>query len=115
MKYYGKIGFLEDQVETAPGVFENQIIEREYYGDVVRWTSRWQNDSRNLNDNLNMSNQFKIVFDPYGFDHLQNLLYLEYNNVRWKIITFELTYPEVTIYIGGVYNGETGPSVGTEQ
>lgn len=111
MKYFGKIGFIEEQVETAPGVFEDKIVEREYYGDVIRNTSRWQSDSRNLNDNLNMSNQFKILFDPYAFEHLQNLRYLEYNNVKWKIITFELDYPRVTIYIGGVYNGDEGPSV----
>jgi len=111
MKYFGKIGFLEEQVETAPGVFEDQIIEREYYGDVIRNTSRWQNDSRNLNDNLNLSNQFSILFDPYAYEHLQNLRYLEYNGVKWKIVTFELAYPKVTIYIGGVYNGESGPEI----
>ena len=109
MKYYGKIGFVESNVETAPGVYEEQVIEREYYGNVIKNTSRWQNDSRNLNDNLNLSNQFTILFDPYAYDHLQNLRYLEYNNVKWKIVSFELSYPEVTIYIGGVYNGESGP------
>lgn len=109
MKYYGKIGFVESNVETATGVYEEVVIEREYYGNVIKNTSRWQNDSRNLNDNLNLSNQFTILFDPYAYEHLQNLRYLEYNNVKWKIVSFELSYPEVTIYIGGVYNDESGP------
>ena len=109
MKYYGKIGFVEEDVETAPGVFESKVTEREYYGNVIKNTSRWQNDSRNLNDNLNLSNQFTILFDAYAYEHLQNLKYLVYNDVKWKITSFELSYPVVTIYIGGVYNGESGP------
>lgn len=111
MKYFGIIGFVEEDVETAPGVYEEVVTEREYYGNVIRNTSRWQNDSRNLNDNLNLSNQFEILFDPYAYDHIQNLKYLVYDNVKWKITSFELSYPKVTICIGGVYNGESGPSV----
>ena len=34
-KWYGKIGYAE-QVETAPGVWEEKTNERQYYGDVVR-------------------------------------------------------------------------------
>ena len=36
-KFYGAIGFGES-VETVPGVWEDLITERNYYGDVVRNT-----------------------------------------------------------------------------
>ena len=35
MKYYGKIGYGATE-ETRPGVYEERITEREYYGEVSR-------------------------------------------------------------------------------
>ena len=32
-KWFGKIGYAET-VETAPGVWVEHIVEREYYGDL---------------------------------------------------------------------------------
>ena len=40
-KFYGAIGYVET-VETSPGVWEEQITERNYYGELVRNTSRFQ-------------------------------------------------------------------------
>ena len=64
MKYYGKIGFVE-HIETKPGVWEEQPIEREYHGDILSVSKRWEN-SDHLNDNLNISNRISIVADPYA-------------------------------------------------
>ena len=36
-KFYGEIGYGET-VETSPGVYEDIIVERKYYGDVIRNT-----------------------------------------------------------------------------
>ena len=36
MKWYGQIGFEEDAVKTAPGVYSSSIEERNYFGDVLR-------------------------------------------------------------------------------
>ena len=58
-KYFGKIGYAE-QVETAPGVWEEQITERQYYGDVVR-NIRKLESSGDINDNINVSMEIRIV------------------------------------------------------
>ena len=34
-KYYGKIGYNES-VETTPGVWEEKITERSYYGELIK-------------------------------------------------------------------------------
>ena len=34
-RFFGRIGYGET-VETAPGVWVDDIIERSYYGDVIR-------------------------------------------------------------------------------
>lgn len=36
-KWFGKIGFEGQTAETAPSVFTEETVEREYYGDVLEW------------------------------------------------------------------------------
>ena len=38
-RWYGKVGYSE-LVETSPGVWTPQDTVREYYGDVIRNTTR---------------------------------------------------------------------------
>ena len=45
MKFYGPIGYAET-VETKPGVWEEQIAERMYYGDLTRNTRKRNQYSR---------------------------------------------------------------------
>ena len=104
MKYYGKIGYAVT-VETAPGVWEEQITERTYCGDVTRRNLRAQNTS-NLNDNLDVSNVMSMVADPYALEHLGHMRYITWMNSKWKISSVEYVHPRLNITIVGVYNGE---------
>ena len=40
-KFYGKIGYAV-RMEIRPGVWDDEITEREYFGDLLRNTSRYQ-------------------------------------------------------------------------
>ena len=60
-KWYGLIGYAET-VEIEPGIYEEQITERSYYGDLVRNTRKLQN-SGSVNDDINISNQISIPFN----------------------------------------------------
>lgn len=102
-KYFGKIGFAE-QVETAPSVYDEQIVEREYYGDMTRITRQLQN-SQHLNDDLNISNQLSIVSDPYAMNHFFSIRYVTYCGAKWKVNNVEVEYPRLLLSLGGVYNG----------
>ena len=66
-KWFGKIGYAET-VETAPGVWEEQITVREYYGDLTRNTRRLQT-ADNVNDDLNINNELRIVSDHFPVDN----------------------------------------------
>ena len=101
-KWYGKIGYAET-VETEPGIWEEQITERPYYGDIVRNTRRLQT-SNNVNDNVNISNEISIVADPYANQNFHAMRYVEFMGAKWKIETVEVQYPRLVLSIGGVYN-----------
>lgn len=104
-KFFGKLGFMET-VETSPGEFEEKITEREYYGDILQITKRWNTDSEKENDDLNIDNKFSILADSFACEHLYGLRYIEWFGTKWKAKSVEFNYPRITIYIGGVYNGE---------
>ena len=102
MKYYGAIGYAETK-ETRPGVYEEVVTERYYYGDVTRNTGKWQ-AGQNLNDNLDVDNALSLVADPFAFEHLGAIRYVEWNGAKWKVKSVEQVYPRINLTIGGVYN-----------
>ena len=103
-KYYGVIGYAET-VETAPGVYEEQITERNYYGELVRNTRRLQTSDR-VNDNINIANEISIIADPFATQNFHAMRYIEFMGAKWKITNVEVRYPRLILTIGGVYNGD---------
>lgn len=107
-KFFGKIGFVVTE-ETVPGVWREVVEEREYFGDVLRNTRRWQTGEY-LNDDLVISNQISIVMDAYAHNHFHSIRYVEWMGVKWKINNIDIQYPRLTLDIGGEYNGDSGPA-----
>ena len=102
-KYYGNIGYVET-VEVEPGVWDEQVIERPYYGDITRNTRSLQ-QSDGVNDNVNISNNISIIADPYANENFHNMRYAQFMGTNWKITNIEVQYPRLILTIGGVYNG----------
>ncbi len=101
-KWFGVIGFAET-VETVPGVWENKITEREYYGDVIRNTRRLQSTDQ-VNDDINISNEISIVADPYAMNNFHSMRYVEFMGSNWKVSNIDVQYPRLVLSLGGVWN-----------
>jgi hypothetical protein len=104
-KFFGEIGFAT-QVETSPGIWEDKIIEKQYYGDITRESRRFSASEQVL-DNINLSNQVSIIADGYVTDNIQNLRYVRWLGGLWKISYVELKFPRLVLEMTGVYNGPT--------
>ena len=102
-KYYGQIGFAES-VESSPGVYVEKIVERNYYGELVRNSRRLQSANQ-LNDNINISNEISIVADPYADKNFHMMRYIEFMGTKWKISNVEVQPPRLILTAGGVWNG----------
>ena len=102
-KFYGAIGFAES-VETRPGVHMEQIVERKYFGDLIRNTRRLQSADQ-LNDNINIANEISIVADPYANEHFYEMRYIEFQGAKWKVYNVEVKFPRLILTVGGLYNG----------
>ena len=103
-KFHGKIGYVE-LLETSPGVWTENITEKEYCGDLIR-NSRRYDRSEQLNDNLNISNQISIVADPYAINNFHAMRYVRFMNAVWKVTDVEVQFPRLVLTVGGLYNGE---------
>lgn len=103
-KWYGIIGFAETR-ETVAGVWEEQITERYYYGDVLRNSRRLQTVDQ-LNDNINVSNEISIVADPFANQNFHSIRYIVFMDTRWKVSNIEVQYPRLILTLGGLYNGK---------
>lgn len=101
-KFYGNIGFATT-VETAKGVWEEQITERPYFGDVIR-NKRQLRDAGKVNSDVDISNEISIVADPYANDNFQSMRYVVFMGTKWAVESVEVQYPRLILSIGGLYN-----------
>ena len=104
-RYHGKIGYAKLR-ETAPGVWEEIIIEREQQGDVVR-NLRRLNSAEQLNDNIKLNQEISIVADKFAMENYQYIRYATYMGVKWKVNAVDASqYPRLVLDMGEVYNAK---------
>lgn len=101
-KFYGVIGYAI-QEETSPGVWSDMVIERKYRGDVLQNQNRWQS-SEKVNDDFVIDNKLSIISDPFAYENIQYIKYVQWMGVKWKVKKVEIMRPRLILTIGGVYN-----------
>ena len=104
-RFFGRVGYGES-VEKAEGVFADEIVEREYYGDVLR-NARNLKEGENLNFDLSVQNSISIVADAYANDHFFAIRYVEWAGALWTVTSVEVQSPRLLLRLGEVYNGPT--------
>lgn len=104
-KFVGAIGYSVSE-ETAPGVWTNTVIERNYTGDVLKNTSQWR-DKGNVNPDSVVSDTISIVADGTILDNLYSMKYVKWRGQRLSIVSIQVARPRVIIEIGGLFSGIT--------
>lgn len=103
-KWFGKVGYAITE-ETDPGIWEETIIEKDYYGDITSDRRNRQN-SGEVNDNISLSNIISIVADPFAYQNCSHVIYVEIMGTKWKVSNIDVQYPRLILTVGGTYNGE---------
>lgn len=107
-RFYGAVGY-GHSVQSAPGVWKDQITERKYYGDVVR-NSRQLIEGEKLNNDLSVQNSITIVADAYASDNFFAIRYVEWAGALWTVTEVTVQSPRLILRLGGVYNGPKAPA-----
>lgn len=102
-KFCGMIGFVET-VETVPGVHEEVVTEKRYYGDVLA-NNIVNQSSDKVNEDINISNRISILSNAYADNHLHQMRYVEFMGAKWGISKVDVQRPRLILTVGGVYNG----------
>ena len=102
-KWFGKIGFCVTE-ETEPGIWEEVVTERSYYGDLLSNFRKLQN-SGGVNDNINIANKISIISDPFADQNFHSICYAEFMGTKWKISGVQVQFPRLILELGEGYNG----------
>lgn len=102
MKCSGKIGYARTE-ETSPGVYDEIITEKQYYGDVVRNTAQIV-DSSTINSNLQLNNSISVLCNKYMTDNLGCIRYLTFKKSKWKVKSIEIKDNRMIFALGDLYN-----------
>ena len=102
-KFCGNIGYAISK-ETTPGVWIENIVERQYFGDVYRNTRKLQSGNQ-VNDSIDISNEISILSDPFANENFHSMRYVTYMGAKWKVSSVEVRYPRLILTVGGLYNG----------
>lgn len=105
-RFFGVVGFAEENVEVRPGIYEDIVIEKQYHGDVIRNARRFQ-DGQTIVDGVVIDNSISILANVYANEHIDAMRYVVWNGVRWEINSIEVQRPRLLLRLGGVYNGPT--------
>ena len=101
-RYHGYVGYAID-VEAYPGVWEEQISEHEYYGDVLKSRVNMQQGSV-INAKITISDSISIVADPFAYEHVYAMRYVTYLGKKWSIVNVSIERPRLILTLGGIYN-----------
>jgi hypothetical protein len=105
MKYSGKIGFAS-KVETSPGVWEDEITERDYIGDVLQRTERLDTGSTII-PSYRTTTSYSVLSDGVLKERYSDVRYISDQGTRWKVDSIIKKFPRMEMFVSEEYNGPT--------
>lgn len=106
-KFYGVVAYAITE-EVIPGKWKEQIVEKQYRGDITRVSRRLQSADK-VNDDIRINNEIRILADAFAYQNFQNIRYVVWMGTKWKVESVTVDRPRLVLEIGGEYNGSSGP------
>lgn len=101
-KCSGIIGYALSQ-EITPGVWVDSIVEKKYFGELVRDNRRIV-DKNQINDAISINNNISVVTNKFMLENLSFMKYMSFMKSKWKISNVEVKPPRLIITLGDMYN-----------
>lgn len=103
MNWFGEIAF-SNQVEVAPGIWDDKPVKRKYYGSLSRDSKRDQ--LQNINSDIVLVDQLTVIADPYLQNSFHKILYVTMAGEKWRVSSVEGIYPSLILHFGSLYKEE---------
>ena len=102
-RFYGAVGYATTS-QTAPGVWTEAYTERNYFGDVTRFSRRLESNAV-INDGISVSNVISIMADAFAYQNFASIRYVTWMGTKWTVSSVEVERPRLILTLGGVFNG----------
>lgn len=102
-RFSGTIGFGQS-VQVRPGIWEDVVTEKPYFGDVIR-NSRQSREGEHLNNDLTVNNSISVVADAFANENIFAIRYVKWGGGFWAVDDVTVQAPRLVLRLGGVYNG----------
>ena len=103
MRFHGKVGFGET-VEASPGVFVEEIVEFDGFGDVDQSFIK-QESTETVNTDFSTSTMLRIMMSEEIQKRFSKMRYVEWEGVRWAVSSVDVRPPRLIVRLGEVYSG----------
>ena len=103
-RFFGNVGYVIS-TNPSPGVYDQESISREYFGDEIKSGSRWKSGDA-INDDVIISNEISIVADPFAYTNFSDIRWVEWMGNKWKVESIRIDRPRLILSLGGIYNGD---------
>lgn len=103
MKWFGQIAFAV-QSENEAGITTEELVVRDYYGDILKVYKSDENNQVNLN--FNVRNRISVLADPFAMNTFHSIAYITFMGAKWRVNGVEVQYPRLLLELGDVYKEE---------
>ena len=103
-RFFGNVGYVIS-TNPSPGVYDQESISREYFGDEIKSGSRWKSGDV-INDDVIITNEISIVADPFAYTNFSAIRWVEWMGNKWKVESIRIDRPRLILSLGGIYNGD---------
>ena len=103
-KFAGLVGY-GVQVETSPGIWENEERTLVMKGDLIRQNVDIRGNDK-INGDIALGHRLSLIGDAYAFDNYFNMKWVEIDGRKWTVASIEVQRPRLIVGIGGLYNGQ---------
>lgn len=106
-RYYGEVGYGEP-VQVRPGVWEDQITERSYRGEVKQ-NSRLVSIGDSIIGETRFQTTISILAGAEAFENEKYtaIRYIKWAGSVWTVTSVKVDRPRLILMLGEVYHGPT--------
>lgn len=103
-RFRGRIGYYTgEMIESSPGVYDEQVVERTYRGDITKVT-RDHNTPDSVNGETVLNHQISVVADAYSRENFFNIRYVVWGGSKWLVRKVEVNHPRLVLYLGAEFH-----------
>ena len=101
-RFFGAVGYAKST--RVDGIVEEVITEREYYGDELR-LSRFFQDNTDILGEIKQQSRISVLSDAYALENYEDIRYVVKAGTPWTVDTVSVERPRLVMTLSDKYNG----------